>query len=161
MVGGGTHSHSSGRRRFFGRVIQIVNGAIGATLAFISAGAIAAPAFARRQDNWLSAGALDNLTDDEPMPVVIRVSREDGYVQVVDRQVVFLVKTGENAVTALSSTCTHLGCRVSWVAETQQLKCPCHGGVYDKTGAVVSGPPPAPLPRLSTRIEGGQVLVQV
>jgi Rieske Fe-S protein len=137
MVGGGSHSHphssrpstgsqgvpskAEGRRRFFGRVIQIVNGAIGATVAFLSVGAIAGPAFTRRQDNWLAAGALDNLTDDEPMPVVIRVSREDGYAQVVDRQVVFLVKTGENAVTALSSTCTHLGCRVSWVADTQQL----------------------------------------
>jgi menaquinol-cytochrome c reductase iron-sulfur subunit len=158
MIGGGSNSS---RRRFLGRVIQVVNGAIGATLAFLSGGAIAGPAFTRRQDNWLSAGTLDNLVDGEPMPVVIRVSREDGYAQVVDRQVVFLVKTGENAVTALSSTCTHLGCRVSWVVETQQLKCPCHGGVYDKTGAVVAGPPPAPLPRFSTRIEGGQVLVQV
>ena len=156
---GGRVSETS-RRGFFSRIIQIVNGAIGATLAFISAGAIAAPAFTRRQDNWLVAGALDDLVDNEPMPVVIRVSREDGYAQVVDRQVVFLVKTGESSVTALSSTCTHLGCRVSWVPEAQQLKCPCHGGVYDRTGAVVSGPPPAPLPRLSTRIEGGQVLVQ-
>jgi menaquinol-cytochrome c reductase iron-sulfur subunit len=151
----------SSRRRFLGRIIQIFQGAIAATVAFLAGGAIAAPAFSRREDRWLAAGALDDLVDDEPMPVVIRVSREDGYAQVVDRQVVFLVKNSDDSVIALSSTCTHLGCRVSWVAETQQLKCPCHGGVYDKTGAVIAGPPPAALPRLSTRVEGGQVLVQV
>jgi Rieske Fe-S protein len=33
--------------------------------------------------------------------------------------------------------------------------------VFDVEGHVVSGPPPAPLPTLSTRIEDGQVLVQV
>lgn len=160
MSGGVPDSSGSSRRRFLGRVIQLVQGVIGATVAFLAGGAIAAPAFTRREDNWLEAGAVDALVEGEPVPVVIRLAREDGYAQVVDRQVVFLVKTGDN-VRALSSTCTHLGCRVSWVAEAQQLKCPCHGGVYDKTGAVVSGPPPAALPTLSTRIERGQVLVQV
>jgi Rieske Fe-S protein len=94
-----------------------------------------------------------------PTPVTLRVSRQDGYTQTVERQVVFLVKSGEN-VTALSSTCTHLGCRVSWDGEAKQLKCPCHGGVYDRTGAVIAGPPPAPLATLMTRVEGNQVLIQ-
>ena len=90
----------------------------------------------------------------------IRVAREDGYSQVVDRQVVFLIKNGD-AVTALSSTCTHLGCRVSFDVTSQELRCPCHGGVFDKTGAVKSGPPPTPLATFPTRIDGGRVLVQV
>ena len=46
---------------------------------------------------------------------------------------------------ALSATCSHLGCRVSWNDATKQYHCPCHGGVYDRDGKVVSGPPPAPL----------------
>jgi Rieske Fe-S protein len=65
-------------------------------------------------------------------------------------------------VTALDSTCTHLGCRVSWNSETQQLKCPCHGGTYDRSGQVTSGPPPAPLARFATRVEqDGRVMVQL
>jgi Rieske Fe-S protein len=92
---------------------------------------------------------------------MLRVARQDGYTQVVDRQTVFLVRTGDSEVTALDSTCTHLGCRVSWDAETQELKCPCHGGIYDPTGAVKAGPPPVPLTKLATRIEGDQILVQV
>ena len=114
----------------------------------------------RSRENWLEAGSLGDLAESEPRAVTVRVARQDGYTQVVERQVLFLVKTG-SSVTALSSTCTHLGCRVSWDAEAKQLKCPCHGGAYDATGAVVGGPPPSPLATIATRIEDERVLVQI
>jgi cytochrome b6-f complex iron-sulfur subunit len=50
---------------------------------------------------------------------------------------------------------------VRWEAEARELRCPCHGGVYDHLGVVKSGPPPAPLPRLATKIDNDQILVQV
>jgi Rieske Fe-S protein len=149
------------RRRFLGGLITTIHAIIGGTLAFIAGGAVASPGLARREEDWIPAGALGDLRENEPLPVMLRVARQDGYTQVVDRQTVFLVRTGESQVTALDSTCTHLGCRVSWDAQTQELKCPCHGGVYDATGAVKAGPPPVPLTRLATRIEGDQILVQV
>ena len=149
------------RRRFLSRVINTIHGVIGGTIGVILGGAILSPIFARREESWLTAGNLTDLPENRPTPVTIRVAREDGYNQVIDRRTVFLVKTGESQVTALDSTCTHLGCRVSWDAETQELKCPCHGGVYDATGAVKAGPPPAPLATLMTRVEGNQVLVQL
>jgi Rieske Fe-S protein len=154
-------SPDAGRRRFLSGTIAVIQGAIGATLAFLLGGAVVSPAFGRKRSTWWPAAALDDLPDNEPTPVAIRVTREDGYSQVVERQVVFLVKTGATDVTALSSTCTHLGCRVSWNADEQALKCPCHGGVFDRTGAVKSGPPPKPLARLATRVDGEQVLVEL
>ena len=107
----------------------------------------------------LVRSAFDALNEGEPTPVTLRVARQDGYTQTVDRQVIFLVKSG-GGIKALSSTCTHLGCRVSWDTDAKQFKCPCHGGVYDKTGAVVAGPPPAPLASLMTRVDGDQIFVQ-
>lgn len=156
----------TGRRRFLSGTIAVIQGAIGATLAFLLGGAVVAPAFGKRRSTWWPAAALDDLADNEPTPIAIRVTREDGYSQVVERQVVFLVKTndvktGASDVTALSSTCTHLGCRVSWNADDQTLKCPCHGGVFDRTGAVKAGPPPAPLAKLPARVDGEQVLVEL
>jgi menaquinol-cytochrome c reductase iron-sulfur subunit len=148
------------RRRFLSGTITAIQGAIAATLGFLLGGAAVAPAFGRRQTNWWPAAAADDLPENEPTPITIRVTREDGYSQAVDRQVVFLVKNGEE-ITALSSTCTHLGCRVSWDADSQTLKCPCHGGIFDKSGAVKAGPPPAPLARLAIRRDGGQVLVEL
>ena len=156
-----TPSEISGRRRFLGGVITAIQTAIGGTLAFILGGAVVSPGLARREENWLPAARLGDLPPDEPKPVMIRVARQDGYSQVIDRRTVFLVKTSESDVTALDSTCTHLGCRVSWDPQTRELRCPCHGGVYDATGAVKAGPPPAPLATIATRIDGDQVLVQV
>jgi Rieske Fe-S protein len=149
------------RRKFLSRVITSIQAVIGGTLGVIMGGAILSPVFGRRQENWMAAANLADLPDNRPTPVTIRVAREDGYNQVIDRRTVFLVKTGESQVTALDSTCTHLGCRVSWDADSQVLRCPCHGGVYDATGAVQAGPPPAPLLTLATRIDGNQVLVQL
>ena len=153
------NQRSPGRRRFLAALVNSIQGIIGGTLAFVAGGAVVGPSFLRRRETWLKAASLDALNEGEPTPVTIRVSRQDGFTQTVERQVVFLVKSGER-VTALSSTCTHLGCRVSWDSEAEQLKCPCHGGVYDRTGAVIAGPPPAPLATLGARVDGDQVFIQ-
>lgn len=134
---------------------------MGGTLAFVLGGAALAPAFTRRSSQWLSAGRLSTLKPGVPTAVTLRVSRQDGYAQVVDRKVVYLVRNASDDVRVLDSTCTHLGCRTRFDAEAGQIVCPCHGGVYDTDGRVVSGPPPAPLPSLTTRIEGDDILVEV
>jgi Rieske Fe-S protein len=156
-----TPAQGVGRRRFLARLIAAVHGAIGATLTFILGGPALAPAFQRRRTAWLHAGSIDSLRDNEPLAVTLRIARQDGYAQVVDRTVIYLVKVGEGEVRALSSTCTHLGCRTSYDPETRRIACPCHGGAYDVQGNVIAGPPPAPLAALETRIEGDQILVEL
>jgi Rieske Fe-S protein len=52
---------------------------------------------------------------------------------------------------------THPGCTVRYVASFGFV-CPCQGGRYDAdTGAVVAGPPPAPLTRLDVTVVNGTV----
>jgi len=151
--------HAS-RRGFLVRIIQATYAVIGATLAFVVGGAVVAPSFGRRETMWLHAGDVTALEEGLPLPFTLRVARPDGPSEVVDRKVIYLVKNG-NEVRALDSTCTHLGCRTRFNPETKLIECPCHGGVYDVNGNVVSGPPPAPLRPLGTRVENGQVMVQV
>jgi menaquinol-cytochrome c reductase iron-sulfur subunit len=157
------HSSSGdpGRRRFLARIITTIHAAIATTLGLVLGGTVLSPLFGKQEENWLPAGTLTNLPEHDPMPVTLRVAREDGYNQVISRKNIFLVRTGESGVVAIDSTCTHLGCGVRWDADEQLIKCPCHGGVYDRMGTVKSGPPPAPLARLTTKVEGDQILVQV
>ncbi len=149
------------RRRFLAGAIAAVQAAIGCTLAVILGGSILSPSAARRRENLLPAAALVDLPENEPTAVTIRIARDDGYAQIVERQVVFLVRSGNGSVSALSSECTHLGCRVSWNGESQALECPCHGGVFDRSGTVTGGPPPAPLAKLEARVDGDRVLVRI
>jgi Rieske Fe-S protein len=143
------------------RVIQGVHATIGATLAFVLGGAVLAPGFTRRARTWLSAGDASTLRDGEPRAVTLRVARADGAIEAVDRRVVFLVKAAGASVRVLDSTCTHLGCRTRFNAEAGRIECPCHGGVYDLDGRVVSGPPPRPLDELPSRLDGTRILVEV
>ena len=157
-----TPTEAPARRKFFARVVKTIQSVIAGVVGVVAGGSILSPSFARREENWLPVGpGLGALIDNAPTPATLRVAREDGYNQIVERRVVLLVKTGEADVTALDPTCTHLGCRVSWDSESKELRCPCHGGRYDHLGTVKGGPPPAALPRLATKIDGNQIFVQI
>jgi len=61
---------------------------------------------------------------------------------------------------AVSSICTHMGCRVKPDVPTgssQGLHCLCHGSRFDRQGTVVYGLAPAPLPTIALRVEQERV----
>jgi cytochrome b6-f complex iron-sulfur subunit len=62
-------------------------------------------------------------------------------------------------VVVLSAVCTHLGCIVQWRKDRQDFLCPCHAGMFTADGEVVSGPPPAALPKLPFTVADGVVTV--
>jgi len=149
------------RRGWLRTTIGIIIGSISSIVGVVVGGAVLSPGFRPRRESWIPAARVADLADDMPTAVTIRVPRVDGYYEAVDQQVVFLVRSASGDVRALSSTCTHLGCRVSYDAATKLIKCPCHGGTFTPDGRVVAGPPPRPLPQLSARVEDGRVLVQL
>lgn len=63
-------------------------------------------------------------------------------------------------VVAYSAVCTHTGCDgMSWMAEKQSFKCPCHETEFDAADSarVISGPAPRRLPALPLKIVDGYV----
>jgi Rieske Fe-S protein len=148
------------RRTLLVRFIQSIHALMGATLAFVVGGAVVAPSFTRRRSAWLPAAELSGLEEGTPKPIALRVARSDGATEIIDRRLVYLVRSG-GTVRALDSTCTHLGCRTRFNPDTNRIECPCHGGMYDVTGRVIGGPPPSPLHPLPTRIENDRVFVEV
>jgi cytochrome b6-f complex iron-sulfur subunit len=71
---------------------------------------------------------------------------------------VILNRPGKGYI-AVSRVCTHLGCLVQYDKESKSLLCPCHAGVYDLEGNVLSGPPPKPLPKLPLRVVGDTLVI--
>lgn len=71
-----------------------------------------------------------------------------------------IVVNTEQGLRAYSAICTHLGCVVAWNDLIGAIQCPCHDGRFNAaSGAVISGPPPAPLPPLNVSVEGDQIFL--
>ena len=111
--------------------------------------------------NWLSSVALAgsaansaaaNFVFMKPRatygaPSRFAIGRPEDYPSgtriAMDARHICVVREG-NKISAISTTCTHLGCTVG-VADTG-FACPCHGSRYDQDGNVTGGPAPKALP---------------
>lgn len=72
-----------------------------------------------------------------------------------------LIRLSKDEYVAYKQRCTHLSCPVHFAVDKGILECPCHNGVFDaRTGAVLEGPPPRPLPRITLRIENGTIFAE-
>jgi Rieske Fe-S protein len=60
---------------------------------------------------------------------------------------------------ALSAVCTHLGCIIKWIDETQEFLCPCHAGRFANSGQVLGGPPPRALDTYPVTLDGDDILI--
>lgn len=67
----------------------------------------------------------------------------------------------EDGFLAMSSICTHLRCIVPWVEKDNLFECPCHAGIFNRVGEVVSGPPPRPLDFHELKIVEGKLVVDL
>jgi len=72
-----------------------------------------------------------------------------------DGEPAILFRTAKG-VFAYSEVCTHQGCTVAYFANEKTMICPCHQGTYDpfRSAKVLSGPPPAPLPKIEVGVKG-------
>ena len=93
-------------------------------------------------------GTLAQLSD---IPVGGAIS-----AKLADGQPIILVQPEKGKVVAMTAVCTHQQCTVA--PEGDELVCPCHGSVYDLTGANVSGPAPSPLLQFDVHVSNGAVL---
>ncbi len=77
--------------------------------------------------------------------------------RIVAPQVPALILHSRAGFSALSLTCTHLGCTVE---ETQTgFACPCHGSLYDSQGVVTRGPATRALRSLRVAVNAAGHLI--
>ena len=94
------------------------------------------------------SGALAKVSD-VPESGALSVKDADGNE-------LLLTQASAGTIVALSAICTHQGCTVK--GDGGELVCPCHGSVFDLSGANVSGPAPKPLSEVDVRVVNGEVL---
>jgi len=73
---------------------------------------------------------------------------------------VVVTQPSANEFKAFSAVCTHMGCIVNQISDGT-IDCPCHGSQYSiKTGDVVAGPAPNPLPAKQIKVSGGSIFLE-
>ena len=53
---------------------------------------------------------------------------------------IMVVRVSDTQVVAVSAICTHAGCSMDYLADQDQIDCPCHGSRFSTTGQVLRGP---------------------
>lgn len=75
------------------------------------------------------------------------------FVYPNENDTAILIRSSDGQYNAFEQKCTHLTCPVYYAKENDRLECPCHEGGFDaRTGQVLYGPPPRPLPRVDIEI---------
>jgi len=149
------------RRDAMKMAISLIGGLIGTALGIPAIAYIIGPALKKDEANWIRVSSLSTIELGTPTLLKPKVTRQDGWMVEEDEVGVYVLTEDGRNYHAMSNICTHLGCRVRWIAEREQFLSPCHNGVFDKHGYVVSGPPPRPLDEFVTAIENGNLYIQL
>jgi cytochrome b6-f complex iron-sulfur subunit len=72
-----------------------------------------------------------------------------------------VVRASDTEVQAFSAICTHLRCVLEWDEATKTILCPCHAGVFDRHGNVLSGPPTRRLRQYEADVRADEIVVRL
>jgi menaquinol-cytochrome c reductase iron-sulfur subunit len=134
-------------------------GAIGATLSVPLVAYLLSPLLDPRRVGWRDLGPLDQFPIGETVQVAFGDPTSLPWAGQTALTSAWVHRDSQTGVTVFAVECTHLGCPVSWRADTQLFVCPCHGGMFAADGSVVFGPPPRPLVRYETRVQDANLQI--
>lgn len=144
------------RRQFAVAGTQVVAGVVTVALGVPIAGFLVSPLFRRQPVVEREVGYVGDVSGLDPEKFIVTFPQNAWPVPDVS-VAVYVVRVGDG-FKALSNVCSHMQCPVRWVHDLGQFLCPCHGGLYDRTGLNIGGPPPKPLPEYVHRITADGIL---
>lgn len=148
------------RRGFLGMVTWVIGGLISAGMGIPAVAYIIGPAIQQTgTEEWVQVGSISKIETGIPTLFKVKVERKTGWIVNVEEISIYAFTENARDFIAMSNVCTHLGCRVRWISDQEQFFCPCHNAVFDKQGAVVSGPPPRPLDRYEVKVSDDQLFI--
>jgi menaquinol-cytochrome c reductase iron-sulfur subunit len=156
-----TQSKEVNRRGFLSTLTWAIGALIAAGFTAPALAYIIGPALAQEQsDAWLPLGLSKKVELGVPTLFKATIERQTGWIANQEEITVYILTNDGREFTAMSNICTHLGCRVRWIEDRNQFFCPCHNGVFNQQGEVVSGPAPRPLDQFEVKVEDGQIFMR-
>jgi Rieske Fe-S protein len=154
------HEEKLSRRNILDLATWAIGGLIGIGFGIPAIAYVISPALKKPEtQEWIRLGAVAKVEPGIPTLFKVTIKRQTGWIASDEEISVYVLTTDGREFIAMSNVCTHLGCRVRWIVEQNEFFCPCHNGVFDQSGNVVSGPPPKPLDRYEIKIENDQLFI--
>jgi len=147
------------RRGFLGWAIGAIGAVITAAMGIPAVAYVVSPALKKKVTDWIPVGSIRKVKVGEPTLFKVKIERKQGWEKTVSNETMYALTEDGKDFIVLSNICTHLGCRVHWDSAKNGFFCPCHGGIFDKQGNVVAGPPPRPLDRFESKVENGKLYI--
>ncbi len=149
------------RRQFMSWVTGAISAIIGLGLGIPAIAYIVGPSLKKEEtQSWINLGSISKVELGTPSLFKTKIQRQTGWIVNEEQISVFVLTENGRDFLAMSNICTHLGCRIRWIDDREEFFCPCHNGVFDKDGQIISGPVPRPLDRFETKVENGQLFVR-
>lgn len=153
-------SRQINRKDFLSIATLSIGGVISLMMGIPAVAYVLGPALVREnQRGWTRLGAIKKVELGTPTLFKANIKRNSGWLVEEDAIGVYVLTDNGRDFIVMSNICTHLGCRVRWIADKEIFLSPCHNGVFDREGRVISGPPPRPLDRFEVKIENNQLLI--
>lgn len=157
---GGPGGEEVSRRSFLKSSILTVGGVISAVLLYPAARYFLHPALRRRGDTtWTQVAPVSEIPVGTPTFITYEERVKDGWTVVTLSKGAWVLTSDGQDFRVYDPHCTHLGCPYYWNPDRGLFLCPCHDGVFDIQGNVVSGPPPRALDTMEHMVEGGNLFL--
>lgn len=150
--------HKPSRRSILGVMVTAINLAVVGALAIPAVRFVVSPLGRKSKEEWIDILSESDLKVGETKEVGFTMKVQDGY-QTVDRKYTVYLHKNEGGLKCFDPACTHLGCKIKFQDDQRRYFCPCHGGIFNEDGAVVSGPPPKGLVEHPVKVANGRILV--
>lgn len=149
-------------RRTFLRQVGIGALGLGAVLLVggVATKAAVGPGLAAKSAKiWVPVAATGDIPAGDITTHTVRFEYNNGLYRQEKAMPVLVSRTGDE-ITCFNASCTHAGCIVKWDAQSGRFRCACHGGMFDREGNVLAGPPPRPLDKYNFKVDSGHLLIE-
>lgn len=121
------------------------------------------PLFHHRKpkEEWRSLGPVENFPIGEMRGIIVSLPSEAWGGKSLTEKLVYAWRSSEQEAIVYSRSCTDLGCPLTFDPGSECFFCPCHGGIFNKYGERMAGPPPRPMYRFANRIENGEIMIEL
>lgn len=142
------------RKTFLKLMVHSIGATVSAVLALPIVVTALTPLWTARRTEWQPLGELSAFPLGGVEKASVAVPRDD-QSRSLTRKGVYVWRAAEREIIVYSRSCTDLGCPVTWDPGSACFFCPCHGGIFAKSGVPLAGPPNRPLYRFAHRVRGG------